>query len=181
MRGGGLSTYADARMRDLLLVLLHLAVTAAKLCPRGIAENLVLKQQLLMLRRGRRRAPNLTPGDRLWCGFASLFVNPGRIRKLAIAFRPATLLAFHQALVRRKYRRLFSSMPCPKKPGPKGPDEALMRAIVELKSRNPRFGCPRIARIIAHTFGVVVDKNQEYRVLAKHYRPTPRYYHRPAA
>ena len=181
MRGGGLSTYADARMRDLLLVLLHLAVTAAKLCPRGIAENLVLKQQLLMLRRGRRRAPNLTPADRLCGGFASLFVSPGRMRKLAIAFRPATLLAFHQALVRRKYLRLFSSKSCPKKSGPRVPDEALVRAIVELKSRNPRFGCPRIARIIAHTFGVVVDKNQEYRVLAKHYRPTPRYYHRPAA
>src|SRR4051812_39376829 len=111
-------------MRDLLLVVLHLAVTSAKLCGPGgvralIAENLLLKHQLIVLRRGRRRAPNLAPGDRLWCGFASLFVSPGRMRKLAIAFRPATLLAFHQALVRRKYRRLFSSKPCPKKPGPK--------------------------------------------------------------
>ena len=39
-------------------------------------------------------------------------------------------------------------------------------------SRNPRFGCPRIARIISHTFGVGVDKNVVHRVLAKHYRPT---------
>ena len=39
-------------------------------------------------------------------------------------------------------------------------------AIVELKSRNPRFGCPRIARIISHTFGVDVDKNVVHRVLA---------------
>ncbi len=60
-----------------------------------------------------------------------------------------------------------------KKPGPKGPDGALIRAIVELKSRNPRFGCPRIARIICRTFGIDVDKNIVYRVLAKHYRPTP--------
>jgi hypothetical protein len=57
------------------------------------------------------------------------------------------------------------------KPGPKGPDEALIRAIVELKSRNPRFGCPRIARIISRTFGVV-DKNVVHRVLATHDRPT---------
>jgi putative transposase len=28
--------------------------------------------------------------------------------------------------VRRKYRRLFSSSPCPKQPGPKGPREALI-------------------------------------------------------
>ena len=53
----------------------------------------------------------------------------------------------NQALVRGKYRRLFSSSARPKKPGPKGPSESLIRAIVELKSRNPRFGCPRIARI----------------------------------
>ena len=66
--------------------------------------------------------------------------------------------------MRRKYHRLFSSRPCPNKSGPKGPDEALIRAIVELKSRNPRFGCPRIARIISHTFGVDIDKNVVYRV-----------------
>src|SRR3954464_5416881 len=163
-------------MRDLLLVVLHLAVTSAKLCGPGgvravIAENLLLKQQLIVLRRGRRRAPRLTLRDRLLCGFGALFLSLGGIRRVAIALRPSTLLAFHQALVRRKYRRLFSSTPCPKKPGPKGPDEALIRAIVELKSRNPRFGCPRIARIIAHTFGLDVDKNLVYRVLAKHYRP----------
>jgi hypothetical protein len=44
---------------------------------------------------------------------------------------------------------------------------------VELKSRNPRFGCPRIARIILHTFGVDIDQNVVYRVLSKHYRPAP--------
>ena len=105
-------------MRNLLLTLLHLAVVAARLCGPGgvravIAENLLLKQQLIVLRRARRRAPNLTRSDRRLCGFASLFLNPGRIRKLAIALRPSTLLAFHQALVRRKYRLLFSSRPCP--------------------------------------------------------------------
>src|SRR6266852_4071720 len=164
-------------MKDFLLTLLHLAVLTAKLCGPGgvravIAENLVLKQQLIVLRRGRRRAPSLTLSDRLLCGFGALFLSPGRIRKVAIALRPSTLLAFHQALVRGKYRRLFSSASCPKKPGPKGPDEALIQAIVELKSRNPRFGCPRIARIISRTFGVDVDKNVVHRVLAKHDRPT---------
>jgi len=80
-------------MRDLLLILLHLGVTVAKLCgPCGvravIAENLLLKQQLIVLRRGRQRAPNLTWRDRLLCGFWSLCLNPGRIRKVAIAFAP---------------------------------------------------------------------------------------------
>src|SRR6516165_6519586 len=165
-------------MTDLLLTLLHLAVVTAKLCGPGgvravIAENLVLKQQLIVLRRAGRRAPNLTRSDRLLCGFGSLFLSPGRIRKLAIALRPSTLLAFHQALVRCKYRRLFSLTPCPKKRGPKGPDAALIQAIVELKSRKPRFGCPRIARIISQTFGIAIDKNVVYRVLSKHYRAAP--------
>src|SRR4029077_17629993 len=163
-------------MKDLLLALLHLSVMTAKLCGPGgvravIAENLLLKQQLIVLPRTRQRAPNLTLSDRLLFGFGCLFLSPGRIRKVAIGVRPSTLLAFHQALVRRKYRRLFSSSPCSKKPGPKGPDEALIQAIIELKSRNPRFGCPRIARIIAHTFGVDIDKNVVYRVLSQRYRP----------
>jgi putative transposase len=80
-------------------------------------------------------------------------------------------MAFHAALVRRKYRALFASRAGRTKTGPKGPGEALIQAIVELKSRNPRFGCPRIAHIISHTFGVDVDKNVVYRALAKHYRP----------
>ena len=151
-------------MKDLLLTLLHLAVMTAKLCGPGgvravIAENLVLKRQLLVLRRGLERAPNLRLSDRLLFGVESLFLSPGRMRKLAIAVRPSTLLAFHQALVRRKYRLLFSSRPCPKKPGPNGPDDALIQVIVALKSRNPRFGCPRIARIISQTFGIDIDKN----------------------
>ena len=159
-------------MMNVLLTLLHLAVMIAKLCGPGgaravIAENLVLKQQLLVLRRGRQRAPNLTPSARLVCGFWSLFLRPGRIRKLAIVVSPSTLLGFHAALVHRKYRRLVSARPYPRKPGPKGPNEALIRAtIVELKTRNPRFGGPRIARIISRTFGIDVDRNVVYRVLA---------------
>src|SRR5262249_19380948 len=126
----------DARMKILLLTLLRLAVLAARLCGPGgvraiIAENLLLKHQLIVLRRGRRRAPNLTPGDRLLSGFATLFLTATRIRKVAVAFSPSTLLAWHQALVRRKYRLLFSARLRRKRPGPKGPGEALIRAIVE--------------------------------------------------
>ena len=109
MRGAKRLTYADSRMGNLLLTLLHLVVVAARRCGPGgvrtvIAENLLLTQQLIVLRRARRRAPNLTLSGRLRCGFGSLFLDPGRIRTLAIALCPSTLLAFHQALVRGKYR-----------------------------------------------------------------------------
>jgi hypothetical protein len=41
-----------------------------------IAGNLVLKQPLIVIRRGRQRAPNLALSDRLICGLASLFLSP---------------------------------------------------------------------------------------------------------
>ncbi len=165
-------------MRNLLLALRQLAVVTVKVCGAGgvravMAENLLLKQQLIVLRRARKGATNLTSSDRLLCGFWSIFLSPGRMRNVALVLQPSTLLAFHQALVRRKYRRLFSSTSCAKKAGPKGPSEAVIHAIVELKSRNPRFGCPRIAHIISQSFGVDIDKNVVYRVLAKHYRLPP--------
>ena len=92
MRGARRLPYADASKRDFLLTMLHLAVMAAKLCGPGgvravIAENLLLKQQLIVLRRARQRAPNLLRSDRLLCGFWSLFLSPGRIRKVAVACR----------------------------------------------------------------------------------------------
>ena len=64
----------------------------------------------------------------------------------------------------RKYRLLFSSLCLRRKPG-------LIAAIIELKRRNPRFGCVRIAQQISHAFGVDIDKDVVRRVLTKHYRP----------
>lgn len=43
--------------------------------------------------------------------------------------------------------------------------------MVELKQRNPRFCCPRIAQQLAKTFGVDIDKDVVRRVLAANYRP----------
>ena len=93
MRAADRVPYAVACMEAVVLTLLHLAVTAAKLCRPGgvravIAENLLLKQQLIVLRRPRKRAPNLTTVDRLLCGFGSLFLGPGRLQKGIVKLRP---------------------------------------------------------------------------------------------
>lgn len=163
-------------MRDLLLLAIHLIVTLAKLLPPGgvravAAESLVLKQQLIISNRTRGRAPNLTACDRFLLGLTAMFVSKRRISKLAVLVKPATLLKFHKALVERKYRLLFSSSSCHRKPGPKGPSAELIRVIVELKRRNPNFGCVRIAQQISHAFGFELDKDVVRRILAKHYRP----------
>ena len=163
-------------MRELLILAIHLFVTFAKLLrPGGVravaAQSLLLKHQLLISNRSRHRAPNLTTFDRFLIGLTTLCLSPRRIRKLGVLIKPATLFKFHKALVDRKYRLLFSFSFRRGKPGPKGPSAELIAAIVELKRRNPKFGCVRIAQQISHAFGVNIDKDLVRRVLAKHYRP----------
>jgi putative transposase len=164
-------------MRELLILAIHFLVTIAKLLGSGgvravVAESLLLKHQLVIGNRSRQRAPNLTSIDRFVLGLTTLFLGPRRIQKLGVLIKPATLFKFHKALVDRKYRLLFSSSPNRRKPGPKGPSAELIAAIVEMKQRNPRFGCVRIAQQIAHAFGIELDKDIVRRVLAKHYRPS---------
>ena len=105
-------------------------------------------------------------------GFWSLFLAPRRILRAAVIIRPSTLLKFHEALEKRKYRLLFSSRRMGK-PRTKGPSQELIRVILQLKRRKHRFGCRQIALIIRRTFGVEIDKDVVRRVLAKHYRPEP--------
>jgi transposase InsO family protein len=115
----------------------------------------------------RGSAKSLRPGSAL-AGICSLWIKPNRFYRVAIAF----LLNFHRALVNRKYRLLVS----PKqknKPGPKGPTADLIGAVVEMKQRNPIWGCPRIAEQINFAFGTSIDKDVVRRILAQHYRPMP--------
>ena len=148
-------------MKELIILLVHLLTTIAKLPGPGgaktiIADSLLMKQQLLIINRTRRRAPNPTALDRFLPGFWSLFLNPRHIQRVAVIMRPSTLLKFHHLLKQRKYRRLYSSSR-KVKPGPKGPSHELIQAIVELKRRNPQFGCPRIAQQINRAFGTEID------------------------
>ena len=159
------------------MLLAHLLTTLAKLLGPGgiravVADSLLMKQQLIVINRSRRRAPNLTPVDRMLFGFWSLFLNPRSIQRAAVIIRPSTLLKCHDMLKKRKYRLLYSSG-SKGKPGPKGPSRALIQAIVEMKQRNPRFGCRRIAQKIAKAFGIDIGKDVVRRVLAAHYRPCP--------
>ena len=163
-------------MKQFLAIFAYLFVSLAKLTQRGgykslIAENLLLKQQLIVSHRSRRRAPKLTPIDRFIFGICSLFINIKRSHKLAVIIKPSTLLTFHKALVKRKYHLLFTPHKHTK-PGPKGPSTALINAIVEMKQRNPRYGCPRIAQQINKAFGTDIDKDVVRRVLEKYYQPT---------
>ena len=164
-------------MRELVILFVHALATLARLLGPGgirsvVAESLLVKQQLLILNRSRKRAPHLGVSDRIVAGLCALLMRPARIIRSAIALRPSTLLNLHHALKTRKYRLLFS----PKrrrKPGPKGPSKELVEAIIEMKRRNPSWGCPRIAQQIALAFDIQMDKDVVRRILASHYRPKP--------
>ncbi len=111
-------------MRDLAILFIHLFATIARLMRPGggravVAESLLVKHQLVILNRGRERAPNLRPMDRVMADLCTLFIRPGRLLRIAVVLRPSTLLAFHASLVKRKYRQLFS----PKRRGKPGPKD----------------------------------------------------------
>jgi len=67
-------------MKDLLVLLAHLLTSIATLLGPGgaravVADSLLMKQQLLIINRTRRRAPTLTALDRFLLGFWSLFLR----------------------------------------------------------------------------------------------------------
>jgi putative transposase len=77
-------------MHDLAVLILHLLATVARLAGpggarAGVAESVLVKQQLLILNRSRR------------------------LTRAAIVLKPSTLLRLHRALITGKYRRLFSA------------------------------------------------------------------------
>jgi hypothetical protein len=164
-------------MRDLVILLVHVITTILRLLRPGgvravVAESVLAKHQLLILNRSRQRAPNLRTLDRLIAGICSICIKPNRLRRVSIAFKLSTLLSFHRALVKRKYRLLFS----PKqrtKPGPKGPTTELIDAVIDMKKRNPSWGCPQIASQINLAFATDINKDVVRRILAAHYRPQP--------
>jgi hypothetical protein len=117
-------------MRDFLILFVHLVVTLARLARPGgvrsvVAESALVRHQLLVLNRGRKRAPTCA-ADRIIAGLCTLFMRRARVLRAAIALKPSTLLHLHSVLRKRKYRMLFSPVRG-RRPGPKGPNKARRR------------------------------------------------------
>jgi putative transposase len=162
-------------MSNLVILFIHFVATLARLLGPGgvrsiVAESLILKHQLLIVTRSRQRSPNLCRSDRILAGLMALLVRPTRLLRSAIVLKPSTLLAIHKALSKGKYRVLFSPNR-QRKPGPKGPSVELIHAVVEMKQRNPNWGCPRIAQQIALAFHIQIEKDVVRRILGHHHRP----------
>src|SRR6202795_1431074 len=164
-------------MRDMAVLFLHLLATVARLAGPGgartvVGESVLVKHQLLILNRSRKRSPNLRLADRLVAGVCTLLIRPSRLVRSSVVPKPSTLLRLHRALIQRKYRRLFSAT-VPTKPGPKGPSQEVIAAVVAMRQRNPTWGCPRIAQQIALAFGIPMNKDVVRRILAVRYQTDP--------
>jgi putative transposase len=162
-------------MRDIFTLFLPAIVTIVRLAQPGglrsvVAESVLMRHQVLILNRGRKRAPNFRSSDRIIAGLCTPLMRPARVVRSAIVLKTSTLLNFHKMLVKQKYRMLFSSKRV-RRPGPKGPTKELIDAVVGMKRRNRTWGCKRIAQQIALAFGVDIDKDVVRRILAMHFHP----------
>lgn len=138
-----------------------------------VAENMMLRQQLSRLSRQCKRSPKLKTSDRILFGMLASWLNQKRLFRVAILLKPATIIKFHRALVKRKYHLLFSNKTT-KMPGRKGPSETLIQLIIEMKKRNPRYGYLRIAMQIKEAFNIDLDEGVVRLVLAKYHTTTPK-------
>ena len=129
-------------MRDFAIVFVHLIVTLARLSRPGglrsvVAESALVRHQLLVLNRGRKRAPNLRAADRIIAGLCALFMR--RVRVL----RSHRCAAFHLAASPECDQGNEGTACCfspgrRRRPGPKGPTKDLIDAVGAIKRRNPR-------------------------------------------
>jgi shikimate 5-dehydrogenase len=89
-------------MKDLLVLLVHLLTTIAKLLGPGgaravAANSLLMKQQLLVVNRSRRRAPNLSALDRYSTGCGDYqTINPLEILRYAQEAKVSTAVFIWQ-------------------------------------------------------------------------------------
>ncbi len=136
------------------------------------SENLLIRQQLIVAQRARKRAPNLKTSDHFIFALLCSLISLNRLRKIAIIVKPDTFLKLHKALVDRKYRLLYSNK-VSKKPGRKPHSQALIDLVLEMKQRNPHYGYRRITMQIFHSFGITISCFAVGRILRKYNKSHP--------
>jgi hypothetical protein len=80
-------------VRNIIIGLVHLIVTVVRLAKPGglrtvIADSILIRHQLLILDRGRKRAPNLRATDRFIAGVCTPFIRRARLFRSALILKP---------------------------------------------------------------------------------------------
>jgi putative transposase len=139
---------------------------------RVMAESIAMKHQLIVMNRVRKRSPSLVTQDRFLFGLLAILIGERRLQKVAVILKPATILTFHKALVKRKYSKLYSNQ-VKKTTGRKARDQVLIDLVVEMKKRNPSFGYGRISMQIFEAFGITISRFAVARILRKNRHNLP--------
>ena len=76
-------------MRDIFTLFLHAIVIMNRFARPGgfrsvVVESVLLRHQVLILNRGRKRAPKLRASDRIIGGLCTLLMSPARVLRSAI-------------------------------------------------------------------------------------------------
>ena len=71
------------------------------------AENIALRQQLIIIKRKRKRAPKLKLFHRILFSCLSKLINRKRLKKIIVAIKPSTIIKFHNALIKKNIARCF--------------------------------------------------------------------------
>ena len=106
-------------------------------------EVLLLRQQLLIMRRHQKRGPSISQGEKfilitLVEGVCCVgHAQKARLEQLVLIFKPDTLLAWHRRLV--KWKWTYKNIP-----GRPSTKDAVKRLIVQMKTENRLWGIPRI-------------------------------------
>lgn len=123
-------------MRFCLLLLALLLVPRRTLVRRLLVENLALRQQLSVLRRGRPRS-KLRRYDRIF--WARLSQQWARWRTACLLVKPATVIAWHRAGF-----RLYWEWKSKKGAGRRRIPVGTMAMIRRMATENPTWGAPRV-------------------------------------
>ena len=116
---------------------------------------------------------NLTMLDRLVLGLTTLFCQPTSHPEAIRDSQAGHAIRIPQGAGPSKIPFAVLPFPPETKAWTEGPSTQLIAAIVEMKRRDPKFGCVRIAQQINYAFGIKIDKDVVRRVLATHCRPEP--------
>ena len=127
-----------------LLLAIHLLVTLAKLLGPGGTRQVAADRSSCINSRSAIAPDSVRQSHyaRSPCARADYpLCEPTSHSELSAILKPAHAIRIPQGAGPSKYRLLFSSSRRTENLGRKGPSTQLIAAIVEMKRRNPKFGC----------------------------------------